>query len=160
MSAIVGEGNFKYEALDTWPTLPEGARLIETPGVAVDSQDEIYAFSRNPDFPVMVFDRDGNFLRGFGKGIFGNRTHGILIGPDDTVYCTDAQDHTVRKCTLDGRVLMTLGVPGKPQPYQSGLPFNRCTHVALGPLSTPARVSSSSLPSSFLAFWASAEWHL
>ena len=84
MSVTVGTGNFKYEAVDSWPMLPGGATLIETPGVAVDSQDEIYTFSRNTEHPVMVFNRDGNFLRGFGTGIFSNRTHGILIGPDDT----------------------------------------------------------------------------
>ena len=89
MGAKVGSGDFKYEAVDVWPTLPNGARLIETPGVAVDSQDEIYSFSRNTGHPVMVFDRDGNFQRGFGAGIFSNRTHGILIGPGDTVYCAD-----------------------------------------------------------------------
>ena len=31
------------------------------------------------------------------------------------------------------RVLLTLGTPGKPASYQSGQPFNRCTHVALDP---------------------------
>ena len=55
------------------------------------------------------------------------------MGPDDTIYCTDDDDHTVRKCTLDGRVLMTLGVPGTPSPFMSGDPFNKCTHVALDP---------------------------
>jgi DNA-binding beta-propeller fold protein YncE len=39
----------------------------------------------------------------------------------------------VRKCTLDGRVLMTIGVPGKPAPFMSGQPFCRCTHTALSP---------------------------
>jgi DNA-binding beta-propeller fold protein YncE len=52
---------------------------------------------------------------------------------DDTIYLTDDGDHTVRKCALDGKVLLTLGIPGKPAPYQSGEPFNRCTHVALSP---------------------------
>ncbi len=28
---------------------------------------------------------------------------------------------------------MTIGTPGKPQPYLSGKPFNRCTHTALAP---------------------------
>ena len=46
-------------------------------------------------------------------------------------YCTDDGDHTVRKCTLEGKVLFTLGVPGKPAPFMSGAPFHRCTHVAL-----------------------------
>jgi DNA-binding beta-propeller fold protein YncE len=55
------------------------------------------------------------------------------MAPDETLFLTDDGDHTVRKCTLDGKVLLTLGIPGKPAPYQSGEPFNRCTHVALSP---------------------------
>lgn len=131
MSAIVGSGNFKYEALDQWPTLPEGARLIETPGVAVDSKDQIYVFSRNTEHPVMVFDRDGKFLRGFGKGIFSNRTHGILIGPDDTVYCADDGIHTITKFTSEGELLMTIGTAGQPSEIWQGKPFNRPTHAAV-----------------------------
>jgi len=34
---------------------------------------------------------------------------------------------------LEGKVLMTLGMPGKPAPYMSGEPFHRCTHTALSP---------------------------
>jgi DNA-binding beta-propeller fold protein YncE len=57
----------------------------------------------------------------------------VHVAPDDTIWLTDDGDHTVRHCTLDGRVLMTLGVPGKPSPYMSGEPFHRCTHTALSP---------------------------
>jgi len=39
----------------------------------------------------------------------------------------------VRRCTLDGRVLLTIGIPGKPAPFMSGEPFHRCTHTALSP---------------------------
>jgi DNA-binding beta-propeller fold protein YncE len=39
----------------------------------------------------------------------------------------------VRQCTLDGKVLMTIGVPGEGAPLHSGEPFNRCTHVAVDP---------------------------
>jgi hypothetical protein len=61
------------------------------------------------------------------------QAHGLSMGPDDTIYCTDDIDHTVRKCTLDGKVLLQLGIPGKPEPFMSGRPFNRCTHTALSP---------------------------
>ena len=50
----------------------------------------------------------------------------------DSILLVDG-DHTVRKCTLEGKVLFTLGVPGKPAPFMSGDPFHRCTHVALDP---------------------------
>jgi hypothetical protein len=79
-----------------------------------------------------VFDRDGNFLRSWGEGVFKN-PHGIHIGPDDSIYCTDDGDHTVRKCTTDGKVLLTIGIPAKPAAFMSGDPFHRCTHTALSP---------------------------
>jgi sugar lactone lactonase YvrE len=55
------------------------------------------------------------------------------MAPDDTLWLTDDGDHTVRHCTLDGKVLLTLGIPGAPRPYMSGEPFHRCTHTALSP---------------------------
>jgi hypothetical protein len=81
---------------------------------------------------MTVFDRHGNFLRAWGEDIF-SHAHGIQMAPDGTIYCTDDGDHTVRQLTPEGRVLMQLGVPGKPSPFMSGLPFNRCTHTALSP---------------------------
>jgi len=35
--------------------------------------------------------------------------------------------------TLDGKVLLTIGIPAAPTPYMSGEPFHRCTHTALSP---------------------------
>jgi DNA-binding beta-propeller fold protein YncE len=61
------------------------------------------------------------------------RPHGVHVASDDTIWLTDDADHTVRHCTLDGKVLLTLGIPGKPTPYMSGEPFHRCTHTALSP---------------------------
>ena len=58
------------------------------------------------------------FLDTWGQGVFSN-PHGLHIGPDDSIFCTDDGDHTVRKCTLDGKILLTLGVPDKPSPYMS-----------------------------------------
>jgi DNA-binding beta-propeller fold protein YncE len=100
-------------------------------GVGVDAQDNVYVFNRGVH-PMMIFDRSGKFLRSWGEGIF-PRAHGITIGPDDTMFLSDDGDHTVRKCTLDGKVLFTLGASGKPAPFMSGDPFNRCTHVAIDP---------------------------
>jgi len=61
------------------------------------------------------------------------RTQGVHMGPDDSIYLTDDGGHFVRKCSLDGKVLRELGLPGKPAPYMSGEPFHRCTHTALSP---------------------------
>jgi sugar lactone lactonase YvrE len=61
------------------------------------------------------------------------RAHGVHVAPDDTLWLTDDGDHTIRHCTVDGKVLLTLGIPGVPRPYMSGEPFHRCTHTALSP---------------------------
>ena len=74
----------------------------------------------------------GNLLTSWGEDIF-TAPHGLHIGPDDTIYCTDDGDHTVRKCTFDGKVLLELGTPGRPTPTMSGLPFNRCTNATTSP---------------------------
>ena len=99
--------------------------------MAVDSKDRVYVFNRG-QHPMIVLDRDGTFLRSWGEGLF-SRAHGIDIDRDDILYCTDDGDHTVRKVTSDGKVLMTIGVPNQPAPFLSGKPFNRCTHTALSP---------------------------
>ena len=132
MSTTLGSGDFRYEAQDGWAQLPDGMTFKEVAAVGVDTHDNVYCFTRG-DHPMIVFDKDGGFLRTWGEGVFA-RAHGVTMGQDgDTIFCTDDGDHTVRKCTLDGKVLMTLGIPGKAAEFQKGDPFNRCTHVAFSP---------------------------
>ncbi|HEY7167930.1 MAG TPA: peptidyl-alpha-hydroxyglycine alpha-amidating lyase family protein [Candidatus Binatia bacterium] len=131
MAVTVGGGEFRYEVVEGWGKLPDGWKFKEVAAVAVDGQDHVYCFTRG-DHPVIVFDREGDYLRSWGEGVF-TRAHGATMAPDGTLFLTDDGDHTVRQCTLDGKVLMTLGVPGKAAAYQCGEPFNRCTHVAFSP---------------------------
>lgn len=139
MTVTLGSGEFVYEVVEGWAKLPEGWSFKEVPDVAVDADDRVYVFSRG-EHPVIVFDRDGNFIKSWGEGVF-TRPHGLTLGRDDSLYCVDDVAHSVRKCTLDGEVLMTLGTPGEPAPYQSGLPFNRPTKVALDPTTGELYVS-------------------
>jgi DNA-binding beta-propeller fold protein YncE len=120
-----------YEPIPGWAKLPPGWSFKEIGGVAVDRHDNVYVFNRG-EHPLIVFDREGNFLRSWGEGIF-VRPHGVDIAPDDTIWLTDDGDHSVRHCTFDGKVLLTLGTPGQPAPYMSGKPFRRPTRSALSP---------------------------
>jgi DNA-binding beta-propeller fold protein YncE len=138
---IVGTGDYTYEALTAWQQLPAGINLIETPGVAVGARDRVYALTRNPAHPVMIFEPDGAFVASFGQGVFGERTHGILAGPDGSIYCADDGTHTITKFTPDGQLLMTIGQRNQPAPRWSGQPFNRPTHVAVSPVSGSLYVS-------------------
>lgn len=131
MSVVLGSGEYRYRVVEDWAKLPEGWTFRDVAAVAVDASDRVYVFNRG-EHPMMVFDRQGNFLRSWGEGLF-TRAHGLHIDADGTLWCTDDGDHTVRRCTVDGKVLLTLGVPNRPTPFMSGLPFHRCTHTALSP---------------------------
>ena len=121
MSVVLGTGEHRYRVVENWAKLPDRWEFRDVAAVACDSKDRVYVFNRG-EHPMMVFDRDGNFLRSWGEGLF-SRAHGIHIDGDDNLYCTDDGDHTVRKISTDGKVLMTIGVPNEPAPFLSGKPF-------------------------------------
>lgn len=125
----VGQGAFTYDFIQEWAKLPPGWSFKEVAGVGVDGRDRVYVFNRG-QHPLMVFDRDGNFLSSWGEGFF-PRPHAVTMAPDDTIFLTDDDSATVRKFTLDGKLLLTIGEYMKPAPAHSGRPFNRCTHVAI-----------------------------
>jgi DNA-binding beta-propeller fold protein YncE len=131
MPAILGSGENRYRVIENWAKLPDGWEFKDAAAVACDSRDNVYVFNRG-EHPMIVFDRDGNFLKSWGEGQY-PRAHGLHIDANDILYLTDDGGHVVRKCTTDGKVLLELGVPGKPAPYMSGEPFHRCTHTALSP---------------------------
>src|SRR5260370_35966996 len=132
MATIVGTGDFKYRIVEDWAKLPDGWSFKEVGAVGVDANDNVYVVNRG-DHPMMVFDREGNFLRSWGEGEY-PRAPGVHMGPDESIYLTDDGGSFVRKCRLeDGKVLLELGIPRTPAPYMSGEPFPRCTHTALSP---------------------------
>ena len=92
---VIGENGFHYRVSgENWGQLPAGCVYREGTAVAVDSTDQVYVFNRGT-IPMMVFDTDGNVLRTWGEGVFAN-PHGVTIAPDDTVFCVDNGDSTVR----------------------------------------------------------------
>ena len=145
MMALASTGtcrDYGFAVDDRWAKLPSGWTWKEAAAVATDSRDRVYIFNRG-DHPVTIFDRDGTFISSWGEGLF-VRPHGICIGPDDAIYCTDDTDHTVRKFTTDGQLLLTLGTSGKPSEtgatsmdyrtiVRSGPPFHYPCNVALAP---------------------------
>ena len=131
MTTVLGSGEHRYRVVEDWAKLPEGWEFKDVAAVACDRQDRVYVFNRG-EHPMMVFGRDGDFLRSWGEGQY-PRAHGLHIDADDNLYLTDDGGHFVRKCTVEGKVLLEIGVPGQPAPFMSGKPFHRCTHTALSP---------------------------
>lgn len=131
-----------YRPLSDWPQRPVGYPWSEIAAVAVDAQDQVYLFSRD-EHRVLVFAADGAFVHAWGDGKF-VRPHGLTIGPDGAVWCTDDLDHTIRKYSTDGELLMTLGTSGRPSDTgatsvdfrtirEAGEPFHYPCNVAFAP---------------------------
>jgi DNA-binding beta-propeller fold protein YncE len=89
---------------------------------------------------MIIFDREGNFIATWGEGSF-KRPHELTMDGEDNLYLVDDFDHTIRKTTAEGKVLMVLGTPGKPAPAHKGGIFNRPTHVAVHPVTGDLFVS-------------------
>jgi DNA-binding beta-propeller fold protein YncE len=132
METILGYGDFRYAMDSEWGTLPEGMSYREVPDVVTGPDGHVYAFSRG-DQKMIVLDSEGHYITSWGQDLFA-RPHGVSLSHDGTLWCVDDGDHTVRRCTTDGHVLLTIGTPGKPAPAGSGHPFNRPTKVAEAPV--------------------------
>src|ERR1043165_9855697 len=94
----------EYEVNASWEQLPSGISHKDVSAVGTGSRDRVYIATRYPDI-VIVFERDGTFVTSWGEGIFKN-THGITVGPDDTVWVTDNRDSVVRQLSPKGELLL------------------------------------------------------
>jgi DNA-binding beta-propeller fold protein YncE len=131
-----------YEVDDHWAKCPAGWGWREATSIATDSRDRVFVFNRG-DHPLMIFDRDGTFLDSWGEGLF-KRPHGICIGPDDAVYLSDDADHTVRKFTPEGRLVLTFGTSGRPSDTGATSNDYRTIRRAGPPFHFPCNVALSS----------------
>jgi DNA-binding beta-propeller fold protein YncE len=142
-----GSGKYTYELVDGWAKYPADWSILDVGGITIDKQDNVYVFNRGAH-PLIIFDREGNLQSTWGEGLF-KRAHGSCFDSEGNIYCTDDDNHTVRKFTSDGKLLMTLGTENKPSDTgyirkfdffcslvtitRGGGPFNRPTGVAIGP---------------------------
>jgi len=123
---VVGMGDFVYDVVRPFGTLPPGKSTAFISHVAVDARDRVYFYQRH-DPPILVFDSDGNFLDGWGEGRLRD-AHGIYAGADGHIYVCNRDEHEVLKLTLEGKIVLTLGHRGRPS-LQA--PFNHPADVAV-----------------------------
>jgi len=116
-----------YRAVAGWPKVPADVTLGPVSAVATDAADRVYVAHRGPT-PVLVFDRDGTFLRGWGHEAI-KTPHGLRIDPAGHVWLTDIGNHTVMKFDPDGKLLFSLGTKG--EAGTDATHFDRPTDVAV-----------------------------
>lgn len=119
---------YTYKPVPDFLQFPADLKLGEVPGVAFNSQGHIIVTHRGAQ-PILVFDKDGKFLRSFGDEHL-DAVHGTRVDADDNLWVTDMRNHTVIKFSPEGKVLLKLGerdVPGVDEEH-----FNRPTDIAFG----------------------------
>jgi DNA-binding beta-propeller fold protein YncE len=141
MTVTVGSGAYQYDVAEGWGKLPEGYEFGQIGAVAVDSQDRVHVCTRT-EHPVLIFDRDGNFLQSWGEGILFD-PHGICFDGDDNVFYVDREPSVVLKFNVDGEKVWETGNRDHPSDtgftkenrnaLQGGGPFNYPTDVAVSP---------------------------
>ena len=154
MTTVVGTGRHTYEAVRDYCKPPAGWTLGSVSAVAVDSQGRIYIGQQRPgwkrdhspemrtyDPPIVVFDKDGNYLNSFGAGVIA-APHTFYI-KDDILYVADRGDHVAVKMTLDGKPLIEMGTRGQAsdtgctepegEVLRPGGPFNEPLRMVPGP---------------------------
>lgn len=118
MKGINGEtifrsGDFSYRFLWDWAKWPNYMKGLTACGVACDAADSVFVLTRSSEWPIVVFNADGNYIRDFGKGLFdysrGSRAHGIFLAQDGSIWCCDDGAHVAFHLDPDGKVISTLG---------------------------------------------------
>jgi len=147
MEPMVGSGKYTYKVNEDWQRPPAGLD-IRACAVSVDSQDRVYCFNRNPEHPVVIFDRNGNFLSSWGAGLF-TFPHAIRIVQEngqDVVWLCDEHHQQFQKFTTDGRLLQTIGKKGErsdtgvPEDDFSSQAWRKVTHGG-GPFNLPTDIA-------------------
>ena len=145
----VGNGDLVFEPVAGWEQLPSDVQIHEAVGVTTDSRDRVYVFNRG-DPPVIVLDRNGQFLHAWGSGQF-TRPHGIWMAADDTLYLVDDLGHSVGQFTTDGMLLRSLGPGGVPSDSGAeGFDF-RTMRCGAPPYNLPTNAVTSSNGDIFVA---------
>ena len=152
-----------YETVEKWATFPEGVTAWSAAtGVDIDPKNgNIYVFHRNTEMPIMAFDKNGKFLRAWGRGMF-KTTHFLRTDRDGNVWVTDRGDHQVFKFSPEGKLLLTLGQKGVVGENESRDAFNGVADLVIAKNgdvfiadgeSTNTRVVKYSKDGKFVTWW-------
>jgi len=103
-----------------------------TTWVAADGKGTVVVMVRVAPF-FRFFTTEGKPIRQWGdKELFTGEAHSVHFGPDGSVWATDSVEHTVRKFSPTGELLLTLGKQKVAGDNTSQDAFNRPNVVAFG----------------------------
>jgi len=129
----LGTGKYTYEWDGNWAKLPQGKKFGFTHGVITDKQDRVFVHS-TCDQGIMIFDRDGNFIKSWGPE-WESHAHGMFYSMEngkEYLYLTSNGRQDMVKTTLDGEVVLRIGLPPVKEAYPTA-DLYKPTDTAIAP---------------------------
>jgi sugar lactone lactonase YvrE len=103
--------------------MPPGLYMGEAIGVATNSKGNVFVITRSGESKVFEFDRNGNFVKEFGKDSYGYAfAHAVRVDKDDNVWSVDEGTNIILKYAPDGKLLMVLGKRPDPIDQLAAMP--------------------------------------
>ena len=138
-----------FQVDPSWPMIPNNWVFGITSGLSIDAANNIWVLHRPrtvpPELagraapPVMVFDTDGNFVRGWGGPGEGfewpGTEHGVFVDHNDYVWIAGSGggDDQILKFTSDGEFVMQIGRAGRSGGNTDTLNVNRAADLYVYP---------------------------
>jgi hypothetical protein len=100
-----------FDFVPNFLKLPEGLYLGEGIGVARNSKNHVYVYTRSGESSrLFEFDETGRFVREIGRGLYGfSQAHAVRVDPEDNIWVVDEGTDMVIKFDPRGRVAMLIG---------------------------------------------------
>jgi hypothetical protein len=121
--------SISYEVDPSWPQRPQDVQWGAMPGVALDRQGRVYAFTRAKP-PVQIYSPEGKFLGSRGDKEI-KTAHYLKIEKDGTIWISDIGNHLIMQFTPEGKLLREFGTRGVAG--QDASHFNMPTDMAIAP---------------------------
>ena len=111
--AVLGQGDYRYKVVPGWGVLdPKKNPVNDCHSMVQDAKGRILLLTNDTHNNVIIYDKAGRMLDTWGHAFPG--VHGMTLvneNGEEFLFITDYAKGQVYKTTIDGKVLMTLGVP-------------------------------------------------
>ena len=125
-----------FDSVPNFLKVPPDMNLGEASGVAVNSKGEIAVFTRSASASgpaygatasqVLLFDKNGKFLREVGKGLYAwSYAHAVRFDKDDNLWAIDKGSDMIVRINPEGHVTMVFG--RKKEASDDAEPWERVT---------------------------------
>ena len=91
-----GVPEIRFEWAPNFLKLPANVYLGEGIGVATNSKGHIFVYTRSQATRLFEFDRNGNYVREIGEGLYGFAlAHAVRVDPQDNISAVDEGSNMV-----------------------------------------------------------------